>query len=677
MTAYEIPLSAMDQRFSIALAGVTYRLTVHWCEPAAAWTLDIADETDVALVTGVPLVTGLNLLEQYDYLNIGGALYVQTDGDTWAVPTAANLGTAGRLYFVPNETTSSGASTSSTTVQVYLENEIQAVTLIPSCGEFVYGTSLVERNTGARQWAPENSHISTATTDYLASLDQLQGVAPNLKSISLFAAWFGSDLRAANCTIKPKVETADKTTRPVNWSAAGLTRSTADVMTSYAGGAAYGGTPSDNSIMQAITEARSRGISVVFTPFLLMDVAADNTLPDPWRAGTPAGQGAYPWRGMVSVSPALGVAGTVDQTSTAASQITTFVGTAAPADFSVFNRQVIYSGPSEWSYRRFILHYASVCKAAGGVDGFVLGSEMRGLTWVRSDATSTPTFPFVSALASIAADVKTILGSSTKVTYAADWSEFTPYQTSRFGGTGGEIFFHLDSLWNNSHIDAIGIDAYYPLSDWRDGRTHLDYLAGYRSIYDLAYLKANIEGGEGYSWYYASDAAREAQTRTPLTLSWAGDWVWRFKDIRSWWANDHHNRPGAVYSSTPTAWIPESKPIWFTELGCPAIDKGSNQPNVFYDPKSSSSAWPYYSDETSDNDIQRAYLQAMLEYWGSPVNNAVSSVYTGTMIDMSHVHIYTWDARPYPAFPNLSDVWGDADRWVTGHWLTGRLTARA
>jgi hypothetical protein len=49
-----------------------------------------------------------------------------------------------------------------------------------------------------------------------------------------------------------------------------------------------------------------------------------------------------------------------------------------------------------------------------------------------------------------------------------------------------------------------------------------------------------------------------------------------------------------VESGTPTAWAPESKPIWFTELGCPAIDRGTNQPNVFFDPKSSESFVPYF-----------------------------------------------------------------------------------
>ena len=36
---------------------------------------------------------------------------------------------------------------------------------------------------------------------------------------------------------------------------------------------------------------------------------------------------------------------------------------------------------------------------------------------------------------------------------------------------------------------------------------------------------------------------------------------------------------------------------------------------------------------------------------------------------------WTWDARPYPAFPARSDVWTDADNWRLGHWLNGRLGA--
>ena len=72
-------------------------------------------------------------------------------------------------------------------------------------------------------------------------------------------------------------------------------------------------------------------------------------------------------------------------------------------------------------------------------------------------------------------------------------------------------------------------------------------------------------------------------------------WVFRSKDLRGWWSNPHFDRPGGVETATPTAWVPQSKPIWFTELGCPAVDKGDNQPNVFFDPKSSESLLPPYS----------------------------------------------------------------------------------
>ena len=40
-----------------------------------------------------------------------------------------------------------------------------------------------------------------------------------------------------------------------------------------------------------------------------------------------------------------------------------------------------------------------------------------------------------------------------------------------------------------------------------------------------------------------------------------------------------------VRLASATPWIPQSKPFAFIEYGCPAVDKGANQPNVFIDPK--------------------------------------------------------------------------------------------
>jgi hypothetical protein len=57
---------------------------------------------------------------------------------------------------------------------------------------------------------------------------------------------------------------------------------------------------------------------------------------------------------------------------------------------------------------------------------------------------------------------------------------------------------------------------------------------------------------------------------------------------------------------------------------------------------------------------------------GAPLN-PTSSVYGGRMIDPAALHLWTWDARPYPIFPAAVEVWSDGPNWDTGHWLTGRF----
>ena len=198
-----------------------------------------------------------------------------------------------------------------------------------------------------------------------------------------------------------------------------------------------------------------------------------------------------------------------------------------------------------------ILHYAHLCAAAGGVDAFLIGSELRGLTTIRDGATN---YPVVSALKQLAGDVATILGAGTAISYAADWSEYFGHQPT---DGSGDLFYHLDPLWSAPDIHFIGIDNYLPLSDWRDGFDHADAQAGWASIRDLDYLRSNIEGGEGFDWFYASEADRTAQTRTSITDgAYNKPWVFRPKDIRAWWSNAHYDRPGGVESTTPTGWDP-------------------------------------------------------------------------------------------------------------------------
>ena len=473
--------------------------------------------------------------------------------------------------------------------------------------------------------------------------------------------------------MRPGVEVTAKTTTPSAWSVNGVSRANAFLVSrDDQDRPVYGGTPADFAVVQAIQEMKARGLRVTFYPFILMDVPPGNTLPNPYSDNAAeTGQPAFPWRGRITCSPAAGYAGTVDKTATAATQVAALFGAATPASFSVSGQSVSWTGPSgDWGLRRMVLHYAHLCAAAGGVDAFLIGTEMPGLTTIRSGAA---TYPAVQAYRDLLADVRSILGSGTKIGYAADWSEYFGHQP---GDGSGDVFFHLDPLWADPEIDFIGIDNYMPLSDWRDGFEHADAAEGWPAIYDRAYLQANIAGGEGFDWFYASAADRTAQvrTRSPMvrrasrgssaTRICAPGGRTRTTTARAGWR-----------AGTPTAWAPQSKPIWFTELGCPAIDRGTNQPNVFFDPKSSESFTPHFSRGWRDDAIQRAYLEATYLWWGDAANNPVSSVYGGRMVHVPECAAWTWDARPYPFFPALTDVWTDGANWRLGHWLTGRLGA--
>lgn len=549
------------------------------------------------------------------------------------------------------------------------EQKIPAVTLIPSAGEYVYENEELIRDDGNGNAVAVNTHTHQGGSDWDVSLNQLQADLPNAGSVSLFVSWFGTDLRAAQCQLRPGVDNRDKVILGRNWQVAGESRASAHLVSLDEDRPAYGGTPSDETVVNAITDLTARGLKVTFNPFILMDIPTDNSLNDPW-SDNPY-QPRYPWRGRITVDPAPNQVGTVDKTATATTQLAAFIGTAAPGDFAVNGTSVTYSGPAEWTLRRMLLHYAHLCAAAGGVDSFLLCSELKSLTTIRNEAGD---YPFVDALANIAADLRAILGPATKLTYAADWSEYFGHQPA--DGTG-DVFYHLDPLWSDANIDAIGIDCYWPLSDWRRGQNHLD-AASHSDIYQLDYLKNNITGGEGFDWYYASDEDRTSQTRTPISDGSGKPWTFRYKDIKSWWSNTHYNRPAGIEEATPTGWTPGSKPIWFMEIGCPAVHLGANQPNVFVDPKSSESNLPYFSDGGRDDFIQRRYITAMLDHFTPGAegfdeeNNPAATLYTGRMVDPERIYVYTWDARPYPAYPASLDIWGDGENWLKGHWLTGR-----
>ncbi len=547
-----------------------------------------------------------------------------------------------------------------------LTSILQGVALMPGSGEYALATSPVALSTGYAKSQIANVNTAAGVADISVSLDALKRELPNCGAASLIVSWFGDDLRAGQCALKPKVEQTETDGEGMPWQVSGLDRAGAETVARDAGDRpVYGGTPADASVIEAIQAMKDRGLAPVFYPFILMEQGDGNGLSDPYSEASD--QPVLPWRGRITTAKAPGQPGSSDNTAAADGEVAAFFGLAQPGDFSPLGTTVTYSGPNEWSYRRFILHYAHLCAAAGGVDAFCIGSEMRGLTQIRGAGGS---FPAVAALRQLATDVRGILGPDCKIGYAADWSEYHGYQPT---GTGDKLF-HLDPLWADAEIDFIGIDNYMPLSDWRDGEDHID--AGWGRVHNLDYLKSNVAGGELFDWYYHSPEARAAQIRTPITDGDGEPWVWRAKDLAGWWNNYHHNRVDGLRQALPTSWEPGSKPIWFTELGCAAINKGTNQPNKFLDPKSSESALPYWSNGLRDDLIQAQYLRAMHGHFADPANNPTHLGTGVQMVDMSKALVWAWDARPWPAFPGLPDLWSDGANYTAGHWITGRASAR-
>jgi hypothetical protein len=182
-----------------------------------------------------------------------------------------------------------------------LETMVRAVTMIPGAGERAYDTRVQKRDLGGGSTVPENDSAGRSTSDWSVALDDLKASLPNVDTVFLVVGWFGDDLRCGSCTIRPKVEVADKVTTPDAWMVHGLARSGAPVMSLSAGKPAYGSTPSDDTVVRAIRDLKARGCAVVFYPFVFMDVPAGNALPDPYGRPEPGGIGqpVYPWRGRL------------------------------------------------------------------------------------------------------------------------------------------------------------------------------------------------------------------------------------------------------------------------------------------------------------------------------------------------------------------------------------------
>lgn len=93
-----------NQTCSLIVPGnrrnIAFVLTQSWNAEAGYWAIGIYDQTSRPIVLGIPLLCGHDLLEQYQYLNIG-SLYVVNIGDpTIETPDDKNIGQNFKLLWV-------------------------------------------------------------------------------------------------------------------------------------------------------------------------------------------------------------------------------------------------------------------------------------------------------------------------------------------------------------------------------------------------------------------------------------------------------------------------------------------------------------------------------------------------------------------------------------------------
>ena len=459
------------------------------------------------------------------------------------------------------------------TRDVSVEDLVKSIVMIPGSGEYVYDTKIQEKSVitsfgAVISTTKINSHNHYNIANSVYSLNQLQMTCENIEWVSPVICWFGDNLDANKCIIRPAVEFKEKGLKySEEWKVGKYDRNTAyEITKDDHQNPIYGGSVNDASVIRYLIELKSRKLKIMFNPMFFLDVPQK------------------PWRGRL---------------------------TCEAKYISKFFQQ-------EHGYNDFIIHYANLVK--DHVDAFIIGSELIGLTKINI----ANTFPAVDELIKLAHTVKQIVGANVLVSYAADWSEY--HHTD-----GG--WFNLDPLWASKDIDFVGIDAYFPVTDSSSSAITPEEIA-------IGWTK-----GEGYD-YYIDQKNRNIKHRLDPAYAW--------RNLRYWWENTHKNP-----DTQNTAWIPKAKPIWFTEFGFPSIDKAPNQPNIFFDPKCIDGGVPRYSNGGIDFSIQRRAIRAFLEYWHT-------QEYIGQMF------LWTWDARPYPAWPHMN-IWRDGYLWEKGHWVNNKF----
>ncbi len=567
---------------------------------------------------------------------------------------------------------------------------------IPANGEIGYATTPSIFDDGQGNLVETNINSGFIETDFIKSYEQIPSreytrtvddsgfdepanyIPVTRKTgteVTLTVPWFGTSDNAANCTIFPKTDFANYESQPYRWLVGDYIR-TYSTTEGHSGASAVthakSGTPSDWSLVEAMKHTAVGTTSVnrifdnnfCFMPELVLDI---NGTPD--KSSITDGQNSATFFGTNSI-------GRNDFAITDN-------GTDAELRYTV--RTTTNPFEPTTNYARFIYHYAHLLGAnsreltyQNTFYRFFIGNDFSGLTNYSEIDSSTGryVFPAIQELATIARQVKLILasyGSTAKVSYACDVKD---YYAKRINDTN--FAFHMDELWKE--CDFIGINWTAPISDWRSGTSHRDYGTGFdeynnrkaESIYDVRYLRDQVFGGEGSDYYYANPNDRENQVRTAYPTS--GTPVVKYKNLTDFMRNPHQNvGPNVDTSSSTNPLI--GKKVVFTNMACPAVNKGTNNP------RGDGNNLPYFSNGSRDDYMQRVYYRAIFEAIQSTffrldlfTDRANDNDFV-TQPNHGYVQAGVWDTRPFPSYPARTDLYEDADEYAEGKALNGRFFA--
>ena len=418
-------------------------------------------------------------------------------------------------------------------------------------------------------------------------------------------------------------------------------------------------------MVQAIHERKARGFEVTLYPFLMMDIPAGNPCRTPIRTAPEAGQPAFPGAAAspaprLRASPAAGQ----DRRPPPRRSRSSLAAPPPTISMSLARRP---AGPVRPATRACGGDPAlrPPRAAAGGVDAFLIGSELGGLTQVRSGAgpiqrfSSCAILRLTAARSSAPARRSPMPPTGRSISGTARRRQRRPLLPPRpaLGRRGNRLHRHRRLL------AALGLAR---------RRRPCRCAAGCpRST------SATTCGGTSreasFDWFDAERRARGAgshadQRRPRLALGLPVQGSPRLVaepalQPARWDRKRHTDRLDAREQADP-----------LHRGRLPGDRQGREPAERLLRPEILGVLRPVFLARLSRRSIQRRYIEALLTYWADRANNPASGVFRADDRRGRDQHLDLGRA-PFPAFPARADVWQDNANWQLGHWLTGRLGA--